>query len=282
MSEFTFEGGSRGGPSAMDHMKDRQNGMPRVCAALAAPHMSLVLRPAKVSRVSSDDQFASGEFVGDLPATLVASILTSVVVPPRERELAVSNLVAEIRKRWGGGRYLVSQVRGGHEYSDTFLVPSSPPVLMPSGCDTSLPPEPGPITLRSDGTDSLSVNMITSTTGGMGVLAPMIGVGATVWLELSRSGPFKVVGKYEHPGASVKAHHPQDAPNEFERVRVNEDLWLCQDARGVVHILAAGSLTLAKPASRFGLVSQATSWAWGKRELVLWASIVGMAAKLAL
>lgn len=107
-----------------------------------------------------------------------------------------------------------------------------------------------------------------------------IRVGATVWLELSRSGPFKVVGLYDHPlGAHVPAHHQHDPDNHFERVRVNEDLWLCQDTRGVVHILAGGSLTTVQPVSHLSRLSKAAAWLWSKREAALWIALAGLAAK---
>ena len=114
--------------------------------------------------------------------------------------------------------------------------------------------------------------------------APLeIQVGMTVWLELSRGGPFKVVARYEHPlGAEVQAHHPHDAPNTFERVRVREALWLCQDSKGVVHILAAGALTDRQPKSRFSRLNRGASWIWGRREVALWSAIAGMAAKICL
>jgi len=112
-------------------------------------------------------------------------------------------------------------------------------------------------------------------------------IGMTVWLELSRGGPYKVIGKYEHPlGAEVRARHPNTAPNEYERVRVREDLWLCEDSRGVVHILAAGSLTDREPESWATRTLGPLAWigrqAWERREIALWLALAGTVAKLAL
>lgn len=112
-------------------------------------------------------------------------------------------------------------------------------------------------------------------------------IGMTVWLELSRRGPFKVIGKYEHPlGAEIKARRPKDAPNEYEKVRVRDDLWLCEDSKGEVTIFSAGSLTDKEPESwavrSFGPLAHLGRKAWDRREIALWLALAGTIAKLVL
>lgn len=105
--------------------------------------------------------------------------------------------------------------------------------------------------------------------------------GVTVWLELSKGGPYKVVGRYP-TGAEVPAHHPHEADNVYEKVTVSDDLWLCQDGKGTVHILAGGSLTLTEPARWTASVRGAVAEIWSRREIALWVALSGMAAKVVL
>ncbi len=264
MTEFAFEGGHREGPDFLQHYEDRRKGMPRQNASLQSnmgpwgdPHSVLPLPradshvPAKVYRMDSHGLGNRGEgLIGEVPHDMVAVLVCEGIIPPLERMLAEQELKKHLNERWGGGRYRVTSA----EHGDYEVVVAGPSLDAPAPEHCPLAPaEP-----EAGEEEEIEID-----------------VGVTVWLDLSRDGPYKVVGRYEHPlGASVPAHHPHDAPNTFETVRVVEGLWLCQDVKGVVHILAEGSLTTKAPASRFSLISQAASWCWGHREVVLWVRLI--------
>jgi hypothetical protein len=286
MTEFAFEGGHREGPDFLQHFEDRKKGMPRQNASLqsnlnswgeplGAPppsgHSVIPLPmprgmvggdhgvepgpPAKIYRMDSHGIANRGEgLVGEVPYAMVEDLLCEGVIPPSDRVRAEEHLKQHVKNAWGGGRYVVVS----DQHADYDMVVSGPSKPMAGVLGQGAGP--------GDDTEP-----------------PEIGVGVTVWLDLSRDGPYKVVGPYSHPlGAAVPAHHPHDAPNTYETVRVVEGLWLCQDVKGVVHILAEGSLTTTPPASRFSKLNQAASWCWAKREVVLWVAIASMAAALAL
>lgn len=108
-------------------------------------------------------------------------------------------------------------------------------------------------------------------------------VGATVWVELSNDGPYKVIARYKHPlGAAVRASHLNSDPRTFESVMVTEDLWLCQDRTGKVHIIPGASLTTVPPESRVTKLGErvvgTATWIWSKREIALWSALAGLAA----
>lgn len=282
MTEFAFEGGHREGPDFLQHYEDRQKGLPRVNASLSSgyqpdgawgPVLPLPspgrpapehcpLGPIKVYRMDSHGLGLDGTgLMGELPPGAGGSVWIDGIIPPQERLGDERDLKRVIKEKWGGGRYRL-QHEGHGDYDLVISGPSKP--LLPSS------PDGGGVK------GALSAKLDAE-------IEKPVEVGATVWLDLSRSGPYKVVGKYEHPlGASVPAHHPHDAPNTFETVRVIEGLWLCQDVKGVVHILAEGSLTTTPPASRFSKISQLGTWCWSKREVVLWVSLAGTIAALAL
>lgn len=268
MTEFAFEGGHREGPDFLQHYDDRQKGLPRVNASLstgcqpdgkswgpvlplpdasAPEHCPLEPTDAKVFRMDSHGVARpSTGLMGEIPLVYMVGLWG--IMPEEERTLAEARLKDLLRDRWGGGRYRILSVDSDRDFVTTVSGPSIVPAQGEAESEK-----------------------------------PRVKIKDTVWLELSRGGPYKVVGKYEHPlGASVPAHHPHDAPNTFETVRVIEGLWLCQDVKGVVHILAEGSLTTTPPASRFSKISQFGTWCWSKREVVLWISLAGTIAALAL
>jgi len=272
MSEFNFEGGSRGGPSFKEHFMDREKGPLRVNANLSGAIRSMasdehmldhgqhgVVRVdgggqdrAEVRRLISNGPLGeSGTgLVGTAPMALLNTILEGGDV---ESRLCAEELHSYVKERWGGGFYRVTSPKLG-DYDVVVSGPSKP--------DKDKPEQPEE---EPESDEKLKIK-----------------VGATVWLELSRGGPYKVVGPYSHPlGASVPAHHPHNAPNTYETVRVIEGLWLCQDAKGVVHILAEGSLTTRPPGSRLSLLTQAVSWSWKRREIVLWVVLAGALARTA-
>ena len=258
MSEFPFEGGTRGGPNAMEHHADRQAGLLAHGAGwpIELPVESVpgggVYGGIHVKRLRCFLEDGRTDVHGLGSVGFAGRVTGEAALGFDSLPWASTALEAEIRERWGGGEYELSLDRlvgGVQSYHVSVSGPSKP-------LKAEVEPEP----LQS---------------------GPEIGVHATVWIELSGAGPFKVIAPYQHPsGGTVQARHPHDAPNCFEKVRVTEDLWLCQDSKGLTHILPAGSLTTTPPVSRLRPVLALALAAWERREVVLWLALAGMGVAL--
>jgi len=281
MTEFAFDGGYRGpGPSWEEHKFDRDTGRPRL---------------GQADLPSGSDSWQDRQL---LPKVTVTRLETSLEGNPGTGLCGVihGNGIEGIKRQifdlWGGGGYKLqypaasgpmSVVPGAGRVATIHVPGVSKPILRtvePVEPSQSLPPELQELTPEDTTPETEDSSLVPFHAGPLPVT-----VGCLVWLELSKQGPFKVVAKYDHVlGASVAAHYPNTAKNEYERVRVAADLfWLCQDSVGQVHILAAGSLTTAPPSSALKGAGQrlasAGAWAWSKREVVLWASLAVAGSK---
>lgn len=281
MTEFAFDGGYRGpGPSWEEHKFDRDTGRPRVGHVSDMP--------------SESESWADRQLLAKIRVTRTRSFFLEEGKSENGdcgviHSNGLEGIKRQIYDQWGGGSYKLQYpgptggmrvvpapgcVREVHVpgYSKTILRTVEP--VEPS---QSLPPELQELTPEDEDSSGEQAEEVS--------VAKEVTVGCLVWLELSKQGPFKVVAKYDHVlGASVAAHYPNTAKNEYERVRVPADLfWLCQDSVGQVHILAAGSLTTVPPSSALKGAGQrlasAGAWAWSKREVVLWASLAVAGSK---
>jgi hypothetical protein len=261
MTEFAFEGGYRGEKTASDMIGKVR---PIPIHELAGNPPSFGRAPyvgstkLRVSRKNPNSFGPRWIHMGEIDKSLDTTSLMGREV----NEEAASRVISKLRGLWGPGHYKVATGDGGNDFvvivgeeTVTFKKEEKDEGPAPEHCPLQPPEAKG---------------------------AREFEIGQTVWIRLSRRGPFQVIGRYRHPlGNERDARHPDRPENSYERVRV-DDLWLCEDSRGNIHILTGGSLTDVEPEARFKQLFQAASWCWEKREVALWVALAGTIAKLAL